>query len=53
MKSTDCIDQLMQLIEEGTSPYHVAAVTERRFRDAGYEKLMMNRPWNLESGGKY
>ena len=53
MKSTDCMDQLMQLIEEGTSPYHVAAVTERRFRDAGYEKLMMNRPWNLERGGKY
>lgn len=53
MKKTDGIDQLIQLIEEGTSPYHVTAAVERRFRDAGYEQLKMNRPWNLERGGKY
>lgn len=53
MRKSDVMEQLKKLIVKGTSPYHVTKETERRFLDAGYERLSMGDSWNLEYGGKY
>lgn len=53
MRKSDRIEQLKELITEGTSPYHVTAKIESRFREAGYERLSMGNAWNLKCGGKY
>ena len=53
MKRMDHAEKLLSLVEEGTSPFHVAANVERQLAEAGFQKLSMNRDWNLENGGKY
>lgn len=53
MKRADVIEQLKKLIIKGTSPYHVTAEIECRFREAGYERLCMGDAWNLTCGRKY
>lgn len=45
--------KLIQLIQEGTSPYHAAANVGRQFREAGYEQLLWGHPWELKKGGCY
>lgn len=53
MKKTDVCEQLTRLIERGTSPFHVASEVTGQLREAGFECLPMNKPWQLERGGKY
>ena len=53
MSENQVMERLVQLIEHGTSPYHVTADVERQFREAGYTRLFMGRPWELERGGRY
>lgn len=53
MKKTDCIEQLKELIGWGHSPYHVVAAVEYGLQQEGFEPLLLNRPWELERGGKY
>ena len=53
MSENQVMERLVQLIEYGTSPYHVTADVERQFREAGYTRLFMGRPWELERGGRY
>lgn len=53
MKRTDCIEQLKDLIRWGHSPYHVVTAVEYDLQREGFHQLMLNRPWELERGGKY
>lgn len=53
MKKTDSTEKLRGLIKEGTSPFHVAAAIVKELQVAGFEPLVMNRPWQLGAGGKY
>ncbi|MBS6397219.1 MAG: M18 family aminopeptidase [Clostridiales bacterium] len=49
----DDMEQLFQLLDKGTSPCHVAGEVVQQLQEAGYERLMMSRPWSLEAGGRY
>lgn len=53
MEKTEIMEQLKELIIKGTSPWHVTAEIERRFREAGYERLSMGGDWSLQRGGRY
>ncbi|MDO4261458.1 MAG: M18 family aminopeptidase [Eubacteriales bacterium] len=53
MRKTDGAERLRRLIGRGTSPFHAAEAVEQELLEAGYEPLVMNRPWQLERGGKY
>ena len=53
MNKTEHAEKLLQLVEEGTSPFHVTAGVERQLLEAGFRKLEFGRDWNLENGGKY
>ena len=53
MNKTEHAEKLLQLVEEGTSPFHVTAGAERQLLEAGFRKLEFGRDWNLENGGKY
>ena len=53
MRKTDSTEKLTTLIKAATSPFHTAATIVKELRTAGFEPLVMNRPWQLEAGGKY
>lgn len=53
MRKTDSTEKLTTLIKAATSPFHTAAAIVKELRTAGFEPLVMNRPWQLEAGGKY
>lgn len=53
MNRNECAEQLLQLVEEGTSPFHVAACVGRQLEKAGFMKLSMERDWGLDNGGRY
>ena len=53
MRKTDSTEKLTTLIKVATSPFHTAAAIVKELRTAGFEPLVMNRPWQLEAGGKY
>lgn len=47
------MQELTELLEEGKSPYHVAAIAAARLCKAGYEELEYREEWNLKAGGRY
>ncbi len=47
------MEKLVKLIEEGTSPCHVVKNVERQFQEAGYERLFLDKAWNLAKEGCY
>jgi len=53
MNQIEHAEKLLQLVEEGTSPFHVTASVERQLAEAGFQKLSMNKTWGLDNGGKY
>ena len=53
MKDFDHTEMLLQMLEEGVSPCHVAASVEERLEENGFEALEMRDDWNLNFGGKY
>ena len=53
MNQMEHAEKLLSLVEEGTSPFHVAASVERQLAEAGFQKLNMRQDWSLENGGKY
>lgn len=53
MNKTEHAEKLLQLVEEGTSPFHVTAGVERQLLEAGFRKLEFGRDWSLQNGGKY
>lgn len=53
MRKNDSVERLKELIQRGTSPYHVAAAVECELQQEGYEPLLLDRPWELERGGRY
>ena len=53
MNKIDHAEKLLQLTEEGTSPFHVTASVERQFQEAGFKKVQLGKNWNLEKGGRY
>lgn len=46
-------EQLLQLVDAGTSPFHVVADVERQLTEAGFTRLSMDCDWGLDNGGKY
>lgn len=46
-------EELLQLVEEGTSPFHVTASVERQLHKAGFQQLFMEQDWSLDNGGRY
>ena len=53
MNQMDDAEKLLQLTEEGTSPFHVTASVERQFQEAGFKKVQLGKNWKLEKGGRY
>lgn len=53
MKKKDCVEGLQELIKKGTSPFHVTKALEDELCREGYGSLVLNRPWELERGGRY
>lgn len=53
MNTMKYAEKLLQLTDEGTSPFHVAAAAERQLKAAGFQKLSLGQDWGLENGGKY
>ncbi len=53
MHAIEHTEKLLQLTEEGTSPFHVTAAVERQFQEAGFKKLQFGKNWKLERGGRY
>ena len=53
MNKIDHAEKLLQLTEEGTSPFHVTASVERQFQEAGFRKVQLGKGWKLEKGGRY
>ena len=53
MNQMDDAEKLLQLTEEGTSPFHVTASVERQLQKAGFQKLELGEEWKLEKGGRY
>ena len=53
MNKMDYAEKLLQLTEEGTSPFHVAASVERQLQESGFKKVQLGKNWKLEKGGRY
>lgn len=53
MNTMEHAEKLLSLVEEGTSPFHVAAGVERQLAEAGFQKLSMGQDWSLENAGRY
>ncbi len=53
MAEDHVVEKLIQLIKEGTSPYHVTVNVERQLQEAGYERIFLEYPWKLQKGGRY
>jgi len=53
MEKTGNMEQFQELIRRGTSPFHVTAEVAKRFFNAGYRRLSLGEPWELERGGRY
>jgi len=47
------VDELLQLIEAATSPYHVVYETKKRLQEAGFEALDLKQDWGINVGGAY
>lgn len=47
------MQELMELLERGKSPYHVVETVKGRYKAAGYQELAYTGKWSLEKGGKY
>lgn len=53
MNTMEHAEKLLQLVEEGTSPFHVAASVEAQLTKAGFHKISLGDDWSLNFGGKY
>jgi len=53
MNTMEHAEKLLQLVEEGTSPFHVVASVERQLLQAGFRKMSLGDEWILNLGGKY
>lgn len=53
LKTTDCIERLLKLIGEATSPYHTVQAAVGDLKEAGFEELCGSGSWPLERGGRY
>ena len=53
MSTNKYAKELLQLVEEGTSPFHVTASVERQLEKAGFQRLFMEHDWSLDNGGRY
>ena len=45
--------ELLELLNQGTSPYHAVRICIERLEEAGYQELRMNTTWNLAMGSCY
>jgi aspartyl aminopeptidase len=53
MKTIAYAEELLKLIKEGTSPFHVTGSVARQLEEAGFQKLSLGQDWGLNNGGKY
>lgn len=44
---------LLELVKKSVSPWHTAAAAGARLEAAGFQRLNMKEPWQLERGGCY
>ncbi len=47
------VKKLIEIIKEGTSPYHVVQASVKQLKEAGFQELCWDEEWKLESGGAY
>lgn len=45
--------KLLNLIEQGTSPFHTVQAACEQLKEAGFLQLHFNQKWGLDIGGKY
>ena len=53
MSHNNDAEELLRLVKEGTSPFHVTAWVERQLKKEGFVRLFMEQDWGLDNGGKY
>lgn len=46
-------NRLIRYLSAGVSPYHTVKICVDDLKKAGYEPLMMGKPWKLKETGKY
>ena len=47
------IEELLKILEQGVSPFHVVKEAEKQLKEAGFEELSLKKKWNLETGKGY
>lgn len=47
------IGTLFELLEKGTSPFHVVLNVKKQLEEQGFRELAFDSPWKLEAGNKY
>ncbi len=47
------IEQLLKILEQGVSPFHVVKEAEKQLKEAGFEELSPQKKWALETGKGY
>ena len=47
------IEKLLDLLEKGTSQFHVVEAVAQQLREANYKELFLGDMWELKKGGKY
>ncbi len=45
--------EFFDYLERGVTPYHTVAATEAMLKEAGFTELALEKPFQLERGGKY
>lgn len=53
MQEQNSVSQLKDLIDHGTSPFHVVSKSIDRLRQEGFVALDLRESWRLSPGGKY
>ena len=41
------IEELLKILEQGVSPFHVVKEAEKQLKEAGFEELSLKKKWNF------
>lgn len=53
MNNSENVKKLLDLIEQGTSPFHTVLASAKVLEEEGFEKLELGQKWGLDNGGRY
>jgi len=50
---TDTLNHLIDLLEQGITPFHTVEACTKQLLEAGFEEISYSEVWNLKKGGRY